>query len=31
MMRGAQELVDRRWETYEYMAQQEPTRFQPTV
>ena len=30
LMRGAQELVDRRWETYEYMAQQEPTRFQPT-
>jgi len=31
LMRGAQELVDRRWETYEYMAEQEPARFQPSV
>jgi len=31
LMRGAQELVDRRWQTYEHMASQEPARFQPPV
>jgi pyruvate-ferredoxin/flavodoxin oxidoreductase len=31
LMRGAQELVDRRWQTYEHMAQQEPTRHQPAI
>lgn len=31
LMRGAPELVDRRWETYEYMAEQLPARFQPSV
>ena len=31
LMRGAQELVDRRWETYEYMAEQAPAKFQPPV
>jgi pyruvate-ferredoxin/flavodoxin oxidoreductase len=31
LMRGAQELVDRRWQTYEYMAEQEPTRHQPVI
>ena len=30
LMKSAQELVDRRWETYEHMASQEPTKFQPT-
>jgi pyruvate-ferredoxin/flavodoxin oxidoreductase len=29
LMKSAQELIDRRWETYEHMAKQEPTRFQP--
>ena len=29
LMKSAQELIDRRWETYEHMASQEPTRFQP--
>ncbi len=31
LMRGAQELVDRRWQTYEHMARQEPTRYQPAI
>ncbi|MEE4161964.1 MAG: pyruvate:ferredoxin (flavodoxin) oxidoreductase [Woeseiaceae bacterium] len=31
LMRGAQELVDRRWQTYEHMASQEPARFQPQM
>jgi pyruvate-ferredoxin/flavodoxin oxidoreductase len=31
LMRGAQELVDRRWENYEYMAEQEPAKFQPSM
>jgi len=31
LMRGAQELVDRRWQTYEYLAAQEAPRFQPTI
>ena len=31
LMRGAQELVDRRWQTYEYLAAQEAPRFQPTL
>jgi pyruvate-ferredoxin/flavodoxin oxidoreductase len=31
LMRGAQELVERRWQTYEHMASQEPARFQPPV
>jgi pyruvate-ferredoxin/flavodoxin oxidoreductase len=31
LMRGAQELVDRRWQDYEYLAGQEPARFQPTA
>jgi pyruvate-ferredoxin/flavodoxin oxidoreductase len=29
LMKSAQELIDRRWETYEHMASQEPTKFQP--
>ena len=31
LMRSAQELVDRRWQTYEHMAAQEPARFQLPV
>ena len=30
-MQTAQELVHMRWSTYEYMAEQEPARFQPIV
>ncbi len=29
LMQSAQELVDRRWQTYEHMAKQDPTKFQP--
>jgi pyruvate-ferredoxin/flavodoxin oxidoreductase len=29
MLKSAQELLERRWETYEYMSNQEPTKFQP--
>ena len=31
LMRGAQELVERQWQTYEHMAAQEPPKYQPTV
>ena len=29
LMESAQELVELRWETYEYMSKQEPAKFQP--
>jgi pyruvate-ferredoxin/flavodoxin oxidoreductase len=29
LMKSAQEQIDRRWETYEHMAKQEPAKFQP--
>ena len=29
LMRSAQELVDMHWQTYEHMAKQEPSKFQP--
>jgi pyruvate-ferredoxin/flavodoxin oxidoreductase len=31
LMAVAQELVELRWQTYEYMAQQDPTEFQPVA
>ena len=31
LMQVAQELVDLRWQTYEYLAGQEPSQFQPVV
>jgi pyruvate-ferredoxin/flavodoxin oxidoreductase len=30
LMRSAQELVDLRWQTYEHMAKQAPSKFQPS-
>jgi len=30
LMQAAQELVERRWQTYEHMAQQDPAKFQPS-
>ena len=29
LMQGAQEMVDRRWQTYEHLQNQEPAKFQP--
>ena len=31
LMEIAQESLDLRWATYEYMARQDPSEFQPTV
>ena len=29
LLKGAQELIERRWQTYEHMAEQDPAKFQP--
>jgi pyruvate-ferredoxin/flavodoxin oxidoreductase len=31
LLQGAQEQIDRRWQTYEHMQNQEPAKFQPVI